>query len=470
MNDARVPAYPRIDWSHLEQIPRTRFDTMDWLRSAVTADVMATLAAALSKLVGHDIQICSMVFNTGGARHACDIKTDDRLSGAKSSGKKSRLKEKFDPDKTRIGVLQYGAIDNDDGSFASDDSAGVGPQTVELLGVPTWAVVCLASDVSDHQITCRIPVAIGAKWVAGYLGASALTGADISMLPFDCGVFDYIVALLLRGSSLRLARSTVVASSTRDKNLARCRCRDDKQQFDIFVDVDELNQMAGGSAETQVYHQPTDQSEIAKRWQMRMNTMTFDAAVILGRVDILMDDVLAIELGDCIVTSLRASGTLSTGQIEIPALDLSASGLWAVDKQHRSALPKTIQLKGAFMSNTENTTISKIPSAKVTSNGLTDDRPDDGLIKDATAIATGAQSTDVPTREALRGVELEVAIELGRFSLPLSAVVESGAGDVIHLDKALSAGVKLRAGDAYLADGELVDIDGNIGIRINRVY
>jgi len=487
---------------------------MTWIASGFTAEVMARLGEQLLELVGRKISICRLVVspavnsptiihtsNTDGMGQTSSTSMrSDRAKGEQSADVSSR----FDPNKTRIGILHRDASAaagplNPAVDMGADMTVGkaTGSLSIEGLGVPTWAVVQLISDTDGARVSCRVSVAAATRLVAGYLRATSSVVDDVSMLPFDCGVLDYIVALLLRDTSFRLARSTYVECGGFEpaSHTARCEYRDGDQLGSVYVDVelpasmqlssklpmrDRDHAVSKQGTFGRLIRQPIDSHALLRRRASRVASMRVSAAVLLGEITLQLTDVWATEVGDTLVTSLAVAeqldesvsdpvGLLRAGKIDIPALNHSASATWSNSPGHK---PGSLTLKEGFMSKYDATTISK-----VTSKGIADLK-NGGLsgsdISEAGSSPIGKSDTPTPADiqpiGALAGVEIDVAIELGRFSLPLSAVVESGPGDVIHLDKSLSSGIRLRAGDAYIADGDLVNIDGNFGIRINKVY
>ncbi len=64
---------------------------------------------------------------------------------------------------------------------------------------------------------------------------------------------------------------------------------------------------------------------------------------------------------------------------------------------------------------------------------------------------------------------IEVAIEIARFTLPLSEVASLAAGEVLATGRAIGERVTLRANGEAIATGELVEIEGEVGMRILSV-
>jgi flagellar motor switch protein FliN len=71
--------------------------------------------------------------------------------------------------------------------------------------------------------------------------------------------------------------------------------------------------------------------------------------------------------------------------------------------------------------------------------------------------------------ELLLDVELEAALRFGSRELPLSEILDLGAGDVVELDRNVSDPVDLIVGDKIVARGEVVLVNGSFGLRVTEV-
>lgn len=76
-----------------------------------------------------------------------------------------------------------------------------------------------------------------------------------------------------------------------------------------------------------------------------------------------------------------------------------------------------------------------------------------------------AASTD----QLLRELPVEVVCELGRVTMSGRELVELGPGAVVPVGRPLSGPVDLTVGGRVVARGELVDVDGEIGVRITQL-
>ncbi|HEX4355196.1 MAG TPA: type III secretion system cytoplasmic ring protein SctQ, partial [Polyangiales bacterium] len=63
---------------------------------------------------------------------------------------------------------------------------------------------------------------------------------------------------------------------------------------------------------------------------------------------------------------------------------------------------------------------------------------------------------------------IELSVELARFSLTLGELQRTRPGDVLVTGRAIGELVTLRAGGRAIAQGDLVDVDGEVGLRITE--
>jgi flagellar motor switch protein FliN/FliY len=73
--------------------------------------------------------------------------------------------------------------------------------------------------------------------------------------------------------------------------------------------------------------------------------------------------------------------------------------------------------------------------------------------------------------DALRHVNLEVVVELGKTKMSVEQVTALQSGAVVPLDKTAGQALNLVIGDHVVASGEVVVIDGdNYAIRITEIH
>ena len=74
------------------------------------------------------------------------------------------------------------------------------------------------------------------------------------------------------------------------------------------------------------------------------------------------------------------------------------------------------------------------------------------------------------TSTVVEHLPIEVSVELGRLQLTGAQVMDLELGDVLTLDRPVAGAVDLRVGGKLMARGELVDVDGEAGIRLLEVF
>ena len=71
--------------------------------------------------------------------------------------------------------------------------------------------------------------------------------------------------------------------------------------------------------------------------------------------------------------------------------------------------------------------------------------------------------------DLLLDIKLQLAVELGRCELPIKKVLELTRGSIIELDKVAGEPVELYANGKLVAQGEVVVIEDNFGLRITSI-
>jgi flagellar motor switch protein FliM len=76
---------------------------------------------------------------------------------------------------------------------------------------------------------------------------------------------------------------------------------------------------------------------------------------------------------------------------------------------------------------------------------------------------------DDKTLESVGDAPIELTIEIARFAMTLEEVSKLQPGEVLAAGRAVGERVVLRAGEKRIAEGELVDVDGEVGIRLLQI-
>lgn len=71
--------------------------------------------------------------------------------------------------------------------------------------------------------------------------------------------------------------------------------------------------------------------------------------------------------------------------------------------------------------------------------------------------------------KTLSEIPIEVTVELGRTKLNLREILELAEGSIIELSRLAGEPLDLKAGGQLIAQGEVVAIDDNYGLRITNL-
>ena len=71
--------------------------------------------------------------------------------------------------------------------------------------------------------------------------------------------------------------------------------------------------------------------------------------------------------------------------------------------------------------------------------------------------------------DAVGDAPVTVSIEIARFELSLAEVGRLAEGEIVQSGAKLGDAVRLRVGTRVLAVGELMDVDGEVGVRITQL-
>lgn len=118
---------------------------------------------------------------------------------------------------------------------------------------------------------------------------------------------------------------------------------------------------------------------------------------------------------------------------------------------------------------------------------MNDQAADVSVSNDLEALAGGAAGTpaDIPakpqadptpsvntvfsTAPLLMDIKLPIRVRMGRTHLNLRAITQLGSGSVVELDCSVNDPVEIVVNDRVIAEGEVVVVAGNYGVRITRI-
>ena len=100
---------------------------------------------------------------------------------------------------------------------------------------------------------------------------------------------------------------------------------------------------------------------------------------------------------------------------------------------------------------------------------IADDEDDDEYDGDDDELSLEAQGAD-DVELGLRDIEMTLEVTLGKAGLLLSQAMALQAGDFVPLTSGGLKASRLRLGNQTLAKGELVEVDGRLGLILNHIY
>jgi flagellar motor switch protein FliN/FliY len=92
-----------------------------------------------------------------------------------------------------------------------------------------------------------------------------------------------------------------------------------------------------------------------------------------------------------------------------------------------------------------------------------------GKSVDSVAAESSVKPVASPAAPLLMGVKLPIRVLMGRTQLPLRDIARLGGGSVVELDCAPDSPVDIVVNDRLIAQGEIVVVGGNYGVRITRI-
>ena len=84
-------------------------------------------------------------------------------------------------------------------------------------------------------------------------------------------------------------------------------------------------------------------------------------------------------------------------------------------------------------------------------------------------MAPPSRATELDAFHALRDVEVEVSLEIGRRRARISDVLRFGVGQTIELDKAVGAPIDIFINGRLLGRGKAIIVNDRYGVRITEL-
>jgi flagellar motor switch/type III secretory pathway protein FliN len=110
--------------------------------------------------------------------------------------------------------------------------------------------------------------------------------------------------------------------------------------------------------------------------------------------------------------------------------------------------------------------VTEIKSPSVTTTAATDSAPKSSVAVQDTKTPQSAPLAELNINQVLENMTSPLIVELGRVILTISGIGELKTGSIIELSRTPSDAVDLVVAGKSIGKGELVDIEGDLGVRI----
>ena len=80
-----------------------------------------------------------------------------------------------------------------------------------------------------------------------------------------------------------------------------------------------------------------------------------------------------------------------------------------------------------------------------------------------------SDSSNLKSDDFLNDIPVDVVVELGRKTMLIREVKELKENEVVTLDQSVDAPLDIRVGDKLIARGELVMVNGRVGLRVTEM-
>jgi type III secretion system YscQ/HrcQ family protein len=309
-----------------------------------------------------------------------------------------------------------------------------------------WVELMLADlpGSAEHSLWLEVPFGLCEFLIDRTLGGEGALGMLSSGAPIDelgLGALAYLVARVCAasGSRFRLQMLRLAPPALADGTLVT-----------LAVSV----ASCGEAAFIQLHAPSLLLSELRERPRVRVLselTLTLWADAGVARLD--LATLRSLRAGDVLVlqrTGLwrESAAAEFEGTVELRVLG-SATSL-ACRLRERRLEVETI----ACSADTGMTSGRRIP----------DPNHESSSDREAVVEARAARAPDLA-----RDAPIEVALEIARFQLRLDELERVQPGDVLVAGRRIGETVTLRAANQPIAEGELVDVEGELGVRITRI-
>ena len=288
---------------------------------------------------------------------------------------------------------------------------------------PTLAV--LLEDAAGSRAALLLDPAIALLIVERIVGGDIEELVDAPLSDLECGLLAHAVSRWLREGGSRFGVAAVLTSGAALTEALGAR---DALRWPLAL---RIGAARGNAALLIAEDAPAEDAPATL--PACLASAPIDLAITAGRAELDARTVASLEPGDVVVPdscSLRVENGVLSGRVRL--------------ESGRSAWVSMLTGDALEMIHGELCAPSSAAEVSVKS------AEDDALL------------------ERMGGTKVTLVVELARLTLPLAQLAALAPGEVLRVNTPIGEPVALRAGDQVIAEGELVDVEGELGVRITR--
>ncbi len=189
-----------------------------------------------------------------------------------------------------------------------------------------------------------------------------------------------------------------------------------------------------------------NQIDLLERWLPSVSSVKTEMVAELGEIRLTLQELSSLEPSDIILlqgVSLRYSAGELAGEVQM-RLGIQGAGCFSGDIIYEASSVKVILNRFAIT-----------PRAHPQQKGV--------------SMSSDQETSLSESAEFVQSVPVTIVVELGRRSMTIADVSRLRLGQIIDLQRIPSEPVDLTIDGRVIGKGELVDVDGDLGVRILKL-
>jgi flagellar motor switch protein FliM len=342
--------------------------------------------------------------------------------------------------------------------------------------------VVLGTLPSEHKIVVDLDLSLVSYSIDRILGGDGqaprikrqLTEIEMGVISFlFLKALEYVQAGWHSGRELNLSLDRIVSTpqeivdalgEVEHLNLLSFRLAADKTGGSARVLIPEAMIEEHFSANTSQALSGPDELKRMRRMLNAIGEQEVDAKVEIARLDLSSEERAGVEVGDIVI--------LENHDVSLTSEGLQGHAFLRIGRGENGGARGNIIHSGEF---TKLQLMEIVVSEEPTEEPMMNDESEQP--GESVEEAPFAQDTDEQgpidnlqeTEGLLRDIAAPVVVELGRLKLNTQQVVKLRAGQVIRLPRGTKDPVNLVVNNKLFARGELVEVDGELGVRLVQI-